>query len=369
MPAIDVVIESGIELSMKARQVCGMFDCPPEEKQRLEWKADLPIEQKKWNVGLIVGPSGSGKSTVASHLWPNEIKAAPVWNHASVIDSFDGPISETASTLNSVGFSTIPAWLRPYHVLSNGEKFRVDMARRISDAESLIVVDEFTSVVDRQVAKIASNSIQKLVRRKEKQFVAISCHDDVIDWLQPDWIFRPDERVFAWRSVQPRPRVEVQVARISREAWSLFAPFHYMNADLHRAAQCFGLWIGDKLAAFIGCMHKPHPKAKNLKVTSRIVTFPDFQGLGLGFHLSETIGAAYKAVGMRFRNYPAHPAFIRSYKPDRWQMMKRAGTYSHNEAKPTRVGADVHKQRPCAVMEYVGQKMPIAEARRLLAKA
>jgi ABC-type ATPase with predicted acetyltransferase domain len=35
-------------------------------------------------------------------------------------------------------------------------------------------VDEFTSVVDRQVAKVASHTVQKAVRRQSRQLVAVT---------------------------------------------------------------------------------------------------------------------------------------------------------------------------------------------------
>lgn len=365
MPAIDVVVESGIDLSVRARQVCGMFDCPPEKKQQLEWKADLPIEDEPWNIGLIVGPSGCGKSTVARHLWPDEMKCVQQWDGKTVIDCFASPVEETAKALNAVGFSTVPAWLRPFQVLSNGEQFRADMARRIVEQDGLIVVDEFTSVVDRQVAQVASYAIQKYIRRQSKQMVAVSCHDDIIEWLQPDWIFRPATCEFERRSVQPRPRIDIEVARLPYEAWQLFAPYHYLTAELNPAARCYGLWVNGNLAAFGGVLHRPHPVTKNIKGLSRLVTLPDYQGLGLGFVLSETIGAAYTGLGFRYRNYPAHPGFVRSYRKENWTMVKRAGKIDN---KPmTQKIKGYAKLRPCAVMEYIGPKMDAEQAAKLVA--
>ena len=40
-------------------------------------------------------------------------------------------------------------------------------------------MDEFTSVVDRQVAQIGAHAIQKYVRKHGRQFVAVSCHYDI----------------------------------------------------------------------------------------------------------------------------------------------------------------------------------------------
>lgn len=62
------------------------------------------------------------------------------------------------AALSSVGLGSVPAWLRPYHVLSEGEKFRAMMARVICDAPRQVVIDEFRSVVDRQIAKIGASA-------------------------------------------------------------------------------------------------------------------------------------------------------------------------------------------------------------------
>ena len=335
MPTLDVVVESGIDLSIRARQVCGMFDCPPEEKQRLAWRAELPLDEKPWSIGLIVGPSGSGKSVCTRELWPKEYAFAPNWDGATVIDCFDDSlgIEVIAKALSSVGFSTIPAWLRPFDVLSNGEKFRAEIARRLIESDGLIVVDEFTSVVDRQVAKVACHAVQKFVRKQEKQLVAVTCHADVIDWLQPDWVFDPAELSFRWRSLRRHPDLCVEVARVPYEAWRLFAPFHYLTAKLNKAARCYGLWVNGELASFAGVLHRPHPRAKNIKGVSRVVTLPDWQGLGLAWVMMNTLGAAHKAMGFRTRIYPAHPGFIRAARPTEWKCVKKPGTYGASIAK------------------------------------
>lgn len=65
MPRAHVVVESQTPITTRGRQVCGMFDAPPEEKQRLEWDITLPLDERPWQIGLVHGPSGSGKSTVA----------------------------------------------------------------------------------------------------------------------------------------------------------------------------------------------------------------------------------------------------------------------------------------------------------------
>jgi len=96
----------------------------------------------------------------------------------------------------SVGFSSPPSWLKPYAVLSNGERMRADLARAILEERELIVFDEFTSVVNREVAKTGSYAISKAARRAGKRFIAVSCHKDITDWLEPDWIYDTDAQQF-----------------------------------------------------------------------------------------------------------------------------------------------------------------------------
>lgn len=48
------------------QQIEGIFEMKAAVSSKEEWTVDLPLEEKKWNVGLIVGPSGSGKSTIAN---------------------------------------------------------------------------------------------------------------------------------------------------------------------------------------------------------------------------------------------------------------------------------------------------------------
>lgn len=368
---VDVTVSSKISSSSRVRQLEGMFDVPPEEKSTLSWQGEVPVEDEPWSVGLIVGPSGCGKSILLKQCFGGEKKLR--WGRSSVVDDFDEKFSmkEVAAVCQAVGFNTIPAWTRPFRVLSNGEQFRAELARRLLETDGTIVVDEFTSVVDRQVAKIGSHAVQKYVRKNGKQFVAASCHHDVIDWLQPDWVLEPSTMTFRRRSLQRRPTVDVVVGRVSPAAWELFAPFHYMSAKLNPTARCFGLWANDQLASFTCVLYLPHPRVKNIYRLHRSVTLPDWQGMGLIHVLCERVGAAYRAVGKRLRAYPAHPAFIRARNQSPlWAMIKRPGTFSpRTGVSSSLVGGGSFGGRSCAVFEYAGPKMKPAEARAFLETA
>lgn len=370
MPTIDHIIKSNNVLSVRAKQVCGMFDVPVDQKSELKWKIKAPIEDKKWNIGLIVGPSGCGKTTIGKHLYPDLIDKKLQWNGSSVIDDFNDnfTLEQITKAFSSVGFNTIPAWLRPYHVLSNGEQFRVRMARKILEENEIIVVDEFTSVVDRQVAKVGSHAIQKYIRRTDKKFIALSCHYDIIDWLQPDWIIDPAKQKFSWRSLRQRPEIECEIRRVSYAEWQVFSKYHYMSAEMNKAARCFGLFINNQICAFTGIIHRPHPKTGGWKACSRLVTLPDWQGLGLAFVLIDQVASAYTALGWKLRCYPAHPSFIRSYKRSKY--WKNCG-----QSLPRKQGKNADKNilrslrrnfRTPFVFEYRGPKMDTEIAKRFV---
>lgn len=377
MPTFDYDVTTAVTRSTRARQLEGSFDVPPSDNQRLRWHVSMPIEDKPWQVGLIVGPSGCGKSTLLRRAFgePNTL----TWGETGVIDDFPATsaIAHITATCSAVGFNTIPAWLRPYSVLSVGERFRVELARHLieSSPDSPIVLDEFTSVVDRQVAKIGSHAVQKYVRNNSRQIVVATCHHDVEDWLRPDWVVEPvpshlDGAVapstFRWESVQPRPAIDIEITPATYEAWHLFAPFHYLTASLNRSARCYVLWAsidGAEMqpAAFAGLLHRPtrvrtaHP----VWGVSRLVTLPDWQGLGLAFVLADSLGSAYRAVGCKLHTYPAHMALIRGFdRSPSWEMIAKP------QIKSTQGGprsAMVHKWRsggrPNAVFRYIGKQM------------
>lgn len=271
----------------------------------------------------------------------------------------------------AVGFNTIPALLRPYRVLSNGERFRVDLARRLIESGETIIMDEFTSIVDRQVAKIASHAVQKYVRKKKLHFIAASCHYDILDWLRPDWVLEPATMTFARRSLRRRPKLSIAISRVPHSTWELFAPFHYLTRSLHRSAKCFALFVGDRIAAFCGILYRPISRGrgkKNIYGISRVVCLPDWQGLGLAPLLNDTLGGAYKALGYRLRNYPAHPAFVRIHlKSPSWRLVKRPGIFKRRtQSSATSTIRGAFGGRPCAVFEYIGPAMDRRDAERLL---
>src|SRR5689334_14612448 len=239
MPAITATVTCPIHDSFRVQQVAGMFDVPLTEKATQHFEVDVPGRNENWQVGLIVGPSGSGKSTIARRAFGKKVYAAGEWPaDRAVVDCF-GKLSvrNVVELFTAVGFGSPPSWIKPYQVLSNGERFRCDLARALAKSyrlsaigcqpsqssgrepiadsrEPLIAFDEFTSVVDRNVAKVCSAAIAKGIRRGHipSRFVAVTCHYDVADWLEPDWIVDMATCQLTRRRLR-RPTIQLEVHR------------------------------------------------------------------------------------------------------------------------------------------------------------
>lgn len=197
MPNFNIVKDVKPNNTFRVNSIVNNFDLDIEHIQE-NFVGNIDIEDKEWNVGLIVGSSGTGKSTIAKECFPNHYIKGYEYKEKSIIDDMpkNKSIKEIEKTFTSVGFASPPSWLKPYEVLSNGEKMRVDLARSILEDKEVIVFDEFTSVVNREVAKTSSYAISKAVRKQNKKFIAVACHKDIIDWLEPDWIYDTDEKRF-----------------------------------------------------------------------------------------------------------------------------------------------------------------------------
>jgi ABC-type lipoprotein export system ATPase subunit len=368
----DISVQTAICESPRVLQVRGIFDLSAEKTSHLQWHVELPIEERPWNIGLITGPSGCGKTTIARRLWSTAMADEPRWPvDRSILDGFPKTLSihQIVEILSSVGFSSPPAWLRPFQLLSTGQQFRVMLARHLAHAiagesPQPIVLDEFTSVVDRTVAQIGSAAVAKTIRRKNLQFVAVTCHEDIEDWLQPDWVYRPAEARFAWRFLQRRPSIALEVQRCRASLWSLFAPHHYLSQRMAPSATCFLAKWNDRPVAFSAWLPflGAGPAARR---EHRTVTLPDFQGVGIGNALSSLIGSMWRGLRYRALSTTTHPAMIRSRQSSpNWRMHRAPALAAGHER---RFGNFKHATtRLTAGFEYIGEPLPRREARVLL---
>ncbi len=360
---IEIVRRVGIERTPRVMQLEGLFDVPPAEQMEQRWRVKCQLD-RPWNIGLIVGPSGSGKSTLARELFGSDLSASWAWDEGrALVDNFPGGmgIAEITGLLSSVGFSSPPSWLKPFQVLSNGEQFRANLARTLAEQPELAVVDEFTSVVDRTVAQVASAALAKAVRGGGRKFIAVSCHHDIDEWLQPDWKIEMPAGALVWRSLRRRPALSLSIQRTDGGRWEEFRQHHYLNHELHKGAQCFLGTVNGRAAAFTAVLYYPNAQGGFWR-EHRTVCLPDFQGVGIGNAMSELVAGMFIATGKSYRSVTSHPAMIRHrLRSMDWFCDRKPSLNNASNGQACRAAA---VYRYTASFEFIGKARP-REARDL----
>ena len=285
-------------------------------QNREETSVKIPINFAEcktfdWNIGVIYGGSGTGKTTLLKEF--GNLSSCKFDDEKPLISNFDWlEPKEATFLLSAMGLASVPTWLRPFSLLSNGEQYRAELAYKVGKAKEneVVLIDEFTSVVDRDVAKAMSNALQKYIRRTNKKIILASCHFDIMEWLLPDWTYSPlkgkvEKHDFR---LSKRPKIELQIFRCRYETWNLFKQHHYLSEDLNKASQCYVFLWNDKPIAFVGILPFPGVFDAKTRVISRIVVLPDFQGLGLGKAIINYISSLYASVDSKMYIRTINPA-------------------------------------------------------------
>lgn len=336
--------------------ISAMFDYEFDGKSKFT-PPTMPEIPAQFGIGLIAGPSGSGKSTLLKQF--GEERPAQWADHLSVASHFPGGAEDAAERLAAVGLNSIPTWLRPYRVLSTGEKFRADLAIRLCDGA---VIDEFTSVVDRNVAKACSVALRRYVDKKAiSNVVLASCHYDIVEWLQPDWVFDTNTGHLAGRGSVQRPRIELEILPCTADIWPIFRPHHYLDGNINRSARCWvAIWEGVPIG-FASALRFPNGNFNNGWREHRTVILPDYQGLGLGVRLSDAVAQVFIAEGYRYFSKTAHPR-LGEYRNASalWKPTSKNKKARQDYSTSTRTKEDGHKHRHidrvCYSHEYIGER-------------
>lgn len=300
--------------------------------------AELPIDGDDWQIGVIVGPSGSGKSSIGRQL--GNIYA-PGWPaDAPIIDAINayGDVNAAFSALSAVGLGSVPAWLRPFHVLSNGEQFRANLARLVCDAPPFAVVDEFSSVVDRQIAKVGAGAFAKAWRRIGGRVVLLSCHYDILDWLEPDWVFDTASGSFERGCLRQRPRLDMHIHQTDWRYWPLFEPHHYLKLPRMIAATNYVATIDGEPVAHVAVSTRPGLVEAR---ACRLVVMPEWQGAGVGLRFLNAVCEAWAAGSNRY-GLPLRTLFHTSH-PGLCAALRRAPGWT--QVSGNLVGSNREKSR------------------------
>jgi energy-coupling factor transporter ATP-binding protein EcfA2 len=318
-------------------------------------------------IVLIVGTSGSGKTTILKTV--EDPKPIVVDNTTSVIENFTTP-ERGEELLLACGLRTIPTWFRPPATLSNGEYHRFEIAIGLDQGHSII--DEFTSVVDRDTAKSLALSVRKYFDRNPGVLYIASCHRDIIDWLDPEWVYDTDlQKLDNRRSLLrlgTRPELALTIRSTTPDYWRYFSKYHYLDTRMSRSVHCYVLLLGDKPIGFHAAIHSTNRDIHSYWRGHRTVILPEFQGMGIGTAFSDAIAEIYVGRGLRYFSKTAHPSFgEHRQKSPLWRatstnLKSRLGSYLLKDGTartmPGYGGTTTARDagRVCYSHEYIGKK-------------
>ncbi len=347
MQSYIVDLQCPVNRSFRCTKAANSLDIDIDKKSRHYLKIEADLDSP-YNIGLIVGASGSGKTTLAKQMFGEESFNTELDLEKAVIDQLPSYLSydECATLLSGVGLTAVPCWIRPAYTLSNGQRARAEACLQMIKREKP-VIDEWTSVVDRTVGKVMSHCIQKYARKENKRIVLVSCHYDVIDWLNPDWIIDCNKQTYTNRrsmvgAFQRTDRLRLDIRPVSKHTWPFFSKFHYLSENLPSGKiYTYGLFNGPDQIGF-QCYAAYIIGDQKTYFFNRTVIHPDYAGLGLSKYLiNETaklmVKKGYRIKG-KFSSIPVHKILSKDAK---WRLTKiskpvKAGTSGFARTKKAR---------------------------------
>lgn len=331
MQNYDIILKSKLPDDFRSQKVINLFDLDTEEKlsHRLNITADV---ESDYQIGFIFGASGSGKTTLAKKIYGNfESELESIDYSKNIISQMNQELTfdSCSKILNAIGLSSYPCWIKPLSSLSNRQRSRALIAYQFS-FKDFIVIDEFTSLVDRETAKAMSYSISKYIRNSNKKVIFISCHYDVIDWLNPCFIIDCNKQEYIdrrvlWQSFKREEKLKFDIKQCDRSEWKNFSKYHYLSSQQPVGHfYCFGLFLNKKQVGF--CAFSNYvPKRKNKKMilhSNRLVLLPEFQGLGIGLKFVDNCASYLKDKGYEiYAKFSSIPMYKARIKSSRWELI------------------------------------------------
>tara|TARA_R110002020_G_C16250215_1_gene769749 strand:- start:321 stop:1442 length:1122 start_codon:yes stop_codon:yes gene_type:complete len=292
---VEVILKSDVNKKFRCQVAANSLDIDVEKKSIHHLKIDNINLPEKWNVGLVYGNSGSGKTTMIKHLFGENIFDVKLDETKPIINQLPKELSyeECAKLLNGIGLNSVPCWIRPINTLSNGQKARAEAVYLMTKSKDVVFIDEWTSVVDRTVAKAMSICLYKYAKRNNKKIILCSCHIDILEWLKPDWLIDCNKQEFILPKTEDfffneREKIKFEIKQIDNKSWKYFSKYHYLNENLPGGKlYLYGLFLNNLQIGF-QCFANYVPHRKGTKIiyhSNRVVIHPDYNGLGLGMKM------------------------------------------------------------------------------------
>lgn len=368
---IEVTLQSPVSNNFRCKMACDALDIDVKKKSIHHLRVEGVSIPEKWNVALVYGASGSGKTSMITNLFGNDIFKAVIDPEKPIINQLPEQYTydECAAILSGIGLNSVPCWVRPVKTLSNGQRARAEAALLMTQSDDVIFIDEWTSVVDRTVAKAMSHCLQKFARKHNKKIILLSCHYDVLEWLIPDWLIDCNEQKFHLKQNEnffftQREQIEFAVKEVGRGSWKYFSKYHYLSERLPGGEiYTYGLFVEGKQVGF-NCFANYVPTLKGKQKMyhfNRLVVHPDYNGIGIGIKFLNATCDIFKKrkptskILGKFSSIPTLRSLVKSKEWKYLQTKRLMGKMQHG-TNMERTGGFREGGIKTFHFEYIGRK-------------
>lgn len=189
---IDRSFNSSVERTPRVLEVAEAFGLGLTNKEFVIYK-NLELEVNQGDVVYIQGQSGSGKSLLlrelAGKMRDNGLKVADlneiVLPEKPVIELVGANTADATRLLALAGISDAWIYIRKPSELSDGQRYRLKLAKVLESGADVWIADEFGAVLDRVCAKVIAFNLQKVARTQGKTLIVATTHTDLKDELGP----------------------------------------------------------------------------------------------------------------------------------------------------------------------------------------
>lgn len=190
---INKSFTSSVKRTPRVLEIAEGFGLGLTDKEFVVYK-DLDIEVRRGDVVYITGQSGSGKSLLLRDLAAQMADEGQIVSDLNKVELEEEPvielvgetIGEATDILAKAGISDAWIYIRLPSELSDGQRYRLKLAKVMGTNADVWVADEFGAVLDRVTARIVAFNMAKVARRMGKTLIVATTHTDLADELAPD---------------------------------------------------------------------------------------------------------------------------------------------------------------------------------------
>jgi hypothetical protein len=190
---IDIRFKTKVERTPRVLEIAEAFGIGLEDKEFVVFD-NLDVEVNKGDVVYITGQSGGGKSVLLRELATQmAVRGQRVVNLDEIkfedkplIDQIGTDTNHAIELLAVAGINDAYLYARKPSELSDGQRYRLRLAKAVESGADVWVADEFLAVLDRTAAKVIAFSLQKTARRMGATLLVATTHTDMVPDLCPD---------------------------------------------------------------------------------------------------------------------------------------------------------------------------------------